>query len=49
MTDELVVPVHLQRALDGQEKLARSRLDAGLGYRGKNIVPMEGFFYRKWL
>lgn len=47
MTDELVVPVHLQRALDGQEKLARSRSDAGLGYRGKNIVPMEGFFLQE--
>lgn len=44
MTDELALPVHLQRPLDGQEKLARSRSDAGLGYRGKNIVPMEGVF-----
>ncbi|KAF3326890.1 protein CHUP1 [Carex littledalei] len=44
MTDEFVLPVHLQRPLDGQEKLARSRSDAGLGYRGKNIVPMEGGF-----
>jgi regulator of replication initiation timing len=44
MTEELALPFHLQRPLDEQDKLARSKSDAGLGYRRKDIVPIkEGF------
>lgn len=44
MTEEPVLPVHLQSDLDQQDKLVRSRSDAGLGYRTKGIVPIEEEF-----